>query len=597
MVEEEEELPNPEPKRFTNRELEVFFALILEELAKLKAQDPNTSRYTKVTRVITDSLQCYYKNIRRRRGHPSRLTSTNFTSGASIDSLPKSPQHLPLQLSPAFRPVCVSLSCSAHSSVQASLTSKGHFAKADVAGHAVGDKGQIISPKYERKGRSYKCAKFYYILTGLTETAQLEVFVQPEEPSSRLSLPALPIFIQREGQGDGWNHGEGVLPDLEAFKLIFQVKVLRNDSHTLIGVDDVYSTRESCLYTQGCDFEHDLCKWNNDQNDDIDWLLQSPSDGSIAEGPVRDHSLGTTEGHYLLISASLLSSEWGVAHLSSPRYPPTNTGSCVSFWYNAAFTYGSLTVALDTGYGWHTLWEVPQGFDTHWHYGEVSAIQKDHSFKVIIIGKLKRGTDSAWIALDDVSYNHGETCSGGLKPHNADVVEMISNTTSQTTALQEVSCNFNDKCQYTGSEELVIGTTNDVHDYTDHGKYLYLPSSHVQDTTVYSVESLRNAPEGSPSNMYCLSFWYYMFGTVCPWLSVVRNDILNEAGNDTKSNYIWQRTTGMVDTWKYSRIDINTRAGDWKISDWLASHGDNAIAFQDLKTEITILGPCPRRCL
>ncbi|KAK7072502.1 hypothetical protein SK128_018695, partial [Halocaridina rubra] len=40
----EEELPSPELKRFTTKELEELFALPEELLAKLEAQDPNVAR-------------------------------------------------------------------------------------------------------------------------------------------------------------------------------------------------------------------------------------------------------------------------------------------------------------------------------------------------------------------------------------------------------------------------------------------------------------------------------------------------------------------------------------------------------------------------
>ncbi|KAK1327403.1 hypothetical protein QTO34_014194 [Cnephaeus nilssonii] len=56
---EEEDTPTPEPRRFTSRELAGAFAMIGDALARFKAQDPNSDRYTKAARGVMDSLRCY----------------------------------------------------------------------------------------------------------------------------------------------------------------------------------------------------------------------------------------------------------------------------------------------------------------------------------------------------------------------------------------------------------------------------------------------------------------------------------------------------------------------------------------------------------
>ncbi|KAK1327447.1 hypothetical protein QTO34_014161 [Cnephaeus nilssonii] len=56
---EEEDTPTPDPRRFTSKELSGAFAMIEDALARFEAQDPNSDRYTKVARVVMDSLRCY----------------------------------------------------------------------------------------------------------------------------------------------------------------------------------------------------------------------------------------------------------------------------------------------------------------------------------------------------------------------------------------------------------------------------------------------------------------------------------------------------------------------------------------------------------
>ena len=59
MIEEEEDIPTPEPKRFTSKGLPEAFTLIEEGLARFEAEDPNMARYIKVARRIMDCLLCY----------------------------------------------------------------------------------------------------------------------------------------------------------------------------------------------------------------------------------------------------------------------------------------------------------------------------------------------------------------------------------------------------------------------------------------------------------------------------------------------------------------------------------------------------------
>ncbi|KAI8781786.1 tigger transposable element-derived protein 1 [Biomphalaria glabrata] len=57
MIEEEEDIPTPEPKRFTKQGLAGGFSLIEEGLSRFEAEDPNMERYTRVARVVIDSLR------------------------------------------------------------------------------------------------------------------------------------------------------------------------------------------------------------------------------------------------------------------------------------------------------------------------------------------------------------------------------------------------------------------------------------------------------------------------------------------------------------------------------------------------------------
>ncbi|KAK0056906.1 tigger transposable element-derived protein 1 [Biomphalaria pfeifferi] len=67
MIEEEEDIPTPEPKRFTRQGLAGGFALIEEGLSRFEAEDPNMERYTRVARGVMDSLRCYKEILEEKK--------------------------------------------------------------------------------------------------------------------------------------------------------------------------------------------------------------------------------------------------------------------------------------------------------------------------------------------------------------------------------------------------------------------------------------------------------------------------------------------------------------------------------------------------
>ena len=100
IIEEEKEIPTPEPKAFTRQGLSKGFAGIQQVLATFEAQDPNMERFTRVSRGIMDLLQCYKEILDKKRilSVQSNLElyfkkverPAPFTSAASIATEPLS---------------------------------------------------------------------------------------------------------------------------------------------------------------------------------------------------------------------------------------------------------------------------------------------------------------------------------------------------------------------------------------------------------------------------------------------------------------------------------------------------------------------------
>ncbi|KAM4694159.1 tigger transposable element-derived protein 1-like isoform 1-T2 [Discoglossus pictus] len=58
-AQEHEEQEDPEPRKFTTKQLAEAFRLIEAGFAKLEEQDPNTERFTKVYRAVSENISCY----------------------------------------------------------------------------------------------------------------------------------------------------------------------------------------------------------------------------------------------------------------------------------------------------------------------------------------------------------------------------------------------------------------------------------------------------------------------------------------------------------------------------------------------------------
>lgn len=70
-----------------------------------------------------------------------------------------------------------------------------------------------------------------------------------------------------------------------------------------------------------CDFEEDSCGWQQQTDDDFDWVRQSGPSHNPNTGPDSDHTTNTPAGHYFYLSSSNADHTGQTARMSSPLYP------------------------------------------------------------------------------------------------------------------------------------------------------------------------------------------------------------------------------------------------------------------------------------
>lgn len=146
-----------------------------------------------------------------------------------------------------------------------------------------------------------------------------------------------------------------------------------------------------------CDFEKGLCNWEQEQSgeDVFDWALISGPTPTLNTGPLRDHTLGTSNGHYLYIESSLPQEFKDTAVLLSqvfqPTYQPDKDPSspqkkCVFRFHYHMFGLQVFSLAVHlrttaTGLG-EMIWEKCGHQGNLW-YRETLYLQSAKPFQVI----------------------------------------------------------------------------------------------------------------------------------------------------------------------------------------------------------------------
>ncbi|KAF4800644.1 MAM and LDL receptor class A domain containing 1 [Turdus rufiventris] len=89
------------------------------------------------------------------------------------------------------------------------------------------------------------------------------------------------------------------------------------------------SDEDSCDPDLQCNFENGLCNWEQDVEDDFDWIRIRGPTPTVNTGPLKDHTTGTARGHYLYLESSEPRQFLDKAVLLSPLFNPSGNGTCV----------------------------------------------------------------------------------------------------------------------------------------------------------------------------------------------------------------------------------------------------------------------------
>ncbi|XP_077864896.1 meprin A subunit beta-like [Saccoglossus kowalevskii] len=284
-------------------------------------------------------------------------------------------------------------------------TNKGKYLYIESSSPRVeGDKALLVSPIYPDKS---KCLRFYYHMYG-EHVGTINVYMRAEALFGTSSLGEL-IFSLTGEQVNMWKLAEiEVRPD-SPFQIVFEG--IRGVSYRGdFAIDDISARDGSCL-PQGspfvCDFESGPCDFQQDQSDDFDWtLLKSGPTLTANTGPIADHTLSDTSGHYIYIESSN-TSNGNKARIVSPSFSATN-GSCLTFYYHMYGSHmGTLNMYIynDGDVMGSPVWSTSGDKGNQWNSLMVYLVRQSH-FKVTFEG-VKGNSYLSDIALDDIGLRRG----------------------------------------------------------------------------------------------------------------------------------------------------------------------------------------------
>ncbi|NWW37180.1 MALR1 protein, partial [Panurus biarmicus] len=166
------------------------------------------------------------------------------------------------------------------------------------------------------------------------------------------------------------------------------------------------SDEDSCDPDLQCNFENGLCNWEQDVQDDFDWIRIRGPTPTVNTGPLKDHTTGTARGHYLYLESSEPRQFHDEAVLLSPLFNPSDNGTCAfRFHYHMfgkqVYKLSVFQRTVSNTKGW-LLWYKFGNQENRW-IRQTLFIRSSKPFQILVKGTVGDGFTGD-IGLDDVSF-------------------------------------------------------------------------------------------------------------------------------------------------------------------------------------------------
>ncbi|XP_033104873.1 MAM and LDL-receptor class A domain-containing protein 2-like [Anneissia japonica] len=193
---------------------------------------------------------------------------------------------------------------------------------------------------------------------------------------------------------------------------------------------------QNCQDYHQCNFESNMCDWEQLTSDEFDWTRHQGSTGSSSTGPDRDHTLDSSSGWYLYIETSSPRLNGDRAKIAS--YVIDKIVHCsLRFWYHMRGDHiGTLNVYTRTMVNgpMNLEWSMGEDKGNSWHFASIVVNSRTEDFQFVIEGV--RGSEyQGDISLDDISF------TPDCEPAAEDLPVMTTPVPTKITTMPDVCRN------------------------------------------------------------------------------------------------------------------------------------------------------------
>ncbi|XP_061694563.1 MAM and LDL-receptor class A domain-containing protein 2 isoform X2 [Syngnathoides biaculeatus] len=437
---------------------------------------------------------------------------------------------------------------------------------------AKGDVAQLKSALLPPAVQQGYCLVFWYHMFGAT-VGSLRVFLLTAE-----SMEKTLVWQKSGNQGDEWRAAQSHVTLPRVHQVIVEASVEGKAGD--IAIDDISLFPGACPASDECDFEEGSCNWQQQSDDDDDWIRQSGPTPNPNTGPENDHTTNAPVGHYYYLPSSNQDISGQTASMLSPVYPP-GKGACVQMWYHMyGKGVGTLNVYQQSENGVRAL-IFSQARDQRrlWRFAQAALQPWLQPYRLVVEGVKAGPTREGDMAFDDVRVSDAE-----CPPRDACDFELnmcswsnVGGRVDQNDWLRGRGASPNPN---TGPG--VDHTTN-----MPYGYYLYVDSSVGQwgDASFLISDVLQPSTRG-----HCLTFWYHMFGPDVGILRVYINDRKTHDSGNEDGIQKWVEIGNRGDKWLKASVFVEHDSAFWYV--FVYQRGELAggdVALDDISI---LRGPC-----
>ncbi|XP_053328789.1 apical endosomal glycoprotein [Spea bombifrons] len=292
-------------------------------------------------------------------------------------------------------------------------TVTGHYIIVDTSASTLPKKKTaVLTSGWYNAQPALQCLSFWYQLGG-SNSGTLNVY---KVENSGKHQTKTRLLSMSGTHGDSWHYRSVKLQSDHEWLLKFEAVGAGGD-RSFIAVDDVHMSHHPCDEAATCDFESGSCAWTNTRiplMDTYDWDWTSGAALTTKNSALeKDHTLGTSEGHYVFVDTGAMHAEGSSAWMMSEHLPAT-ASSCFTFWYRTDSPdrahLGELVLYLASSHGLQPLWVLHGYHSGDWQQVQLQ-INSTAEFQIVFEASKGSHAHPTTISLDDVAYTLDLPCN------------------------------------------------------------------------------------------------------------------------------------------------------------------------------------------